>query len=198
MGVRLLIASHHLVVREGLVALLEAVEAKVQPVGTATSPEDVLAKLDSLCPDVVLLDMQLSNQRTTLTGQIKTRRPGTRVVILSPAFHDTEVCRELADGAEAVVPKTVDAPELIRTLLKVPSEGKNAGYRELRPEKDLSNRETDVLECVAHGMSNSEIAFALSVSLSTVKAHVEHILRKLGASDRASAVAKGFRRGLIE
>ncbi len=61
----------------------------------------------------------------------------------------------------------------------------------------LSSRQTDVLECISRGMNNAEIAFALSISRHTVRAHVEHIRQKLGAADRASAVATAFRRGLI-
>lgn len=184
-----------------MLELLGVVDADLDPVGTASSVEETLAKLQALVPDVVVLDMHLSGHaQTTLTEQIKTRRPGTRVIILSPSAHDSEICRELRDGAEAVVPKTVGAPELMHAILGPIRD--QSGAETLRgqrpPSYELSAREIDVLRCLAHGMTNSDIAFALTISVSTVKAHVEHILRKLGASDRANAVAKAFRRGLIE
>jgi DNA-binding NarL/FixJ family response regulator len=200
--VSVVIASAHPVMREGLLALLDAVGGGIEPIGTAASDGELLSLLQEVRPDVVLLDMQLcgESETPTLTRRIRTTHHDVRVLILSPMTQGPEVCRALDDGAGGVVSKTAEAPQLVDAIRYVAS---GEGCVDI-PNRDdfaafpLTSREVDVLECISRGMNNAETAFALSISPFTVRAHVEHILQKLDAPDRTGAVATALRRGLIQ
>jgi DNA-binding NarL/FixJ family response regulator len=204
-GIRVLIVDDHPVVREGFSQLFEFVDG-IEPVGTAAAGEEALALVDELEPDLVLLDMQLPGEDgAKVAGRIKSGHPGIRVVIFTGAPDELAMRRARAAGVDGILLKTMPVADLIAAI-KDAGEGRQVVDRDLmgllEPSEvgesaPLSDREVEVLELLAQGMTNKEIALALFISRATVKSHIENILRKLEASDRAGAVAEGFRRKLL-
>ena len=205
MGIRVLIVDDHPVVCEGFSQLFEYIDG-IDVVGTAGNGRDGMARIDMLVPDVVLLDLHLPDEDgATVAGRIRTRHPDVHVIIFTAGAEPAEVRRASAAGVDGVLLKTMPVNELIRAIRDV-ANGKDVVDRDLAgaltpPDATgavpLSERELDVLGLLAKGMTNKDVAAALFISRATVKSHIENILRKLQASDRAAAVAEGFRRGLL-
>jgi DNA-binding NarL/FixJ family response regulator len=206
MGIRVLIVDDHPVVREGFSQLFEFVDG-IEVVGTAATAEDGMQSIDMLVPDVVLLDLHLPDgDGATMAGRVRTRHPDVHVVIFTAGADPAEVRQASAAGVDGVLLKTMPVDELISAVRDV-AEGREVIDRDLAgsllaPDAGdgtvpLSEREVDVLGLLAKGMTNKDVAAALFISRATVKSHIENILRKLGATDRAGAVAEGFRKGLL-
>jgi len=205
MGIRVLIVDDHPVVCEGFSQVFEFVDG-IDVVGTAGTARDGMARIEMLVPDVVLLDLHLPDEvGATLAGRIRRRHPDVHVVIFTGGADPTDVRRASAAGVDVVLLKTMPVNELIRAIRDV-ANGKDVVDRDLAgalmpPDATgavpLSERELDVLGLLAKGMTNKDVAAALFISRATVKSHIENILRKLQVSDRAAAVAAGFRRGLL-
>lgn len=201
MAVRILIVDDHQLAREGLKAVLASEEFEI--VGEAASGEEAVSLAESLKPDVVLMDVRLG---PGIDGLEATRRIGaldlpSRVVMLSLHDMPAYVREALGAGAAGYVLKDASIAEL-RTAVNQVMAGHsvmplgliNAALREPQasPRKDeaialLTAREKEVLDLVAEGQTNKEIARVLTVSPATVKAHVERILAKLGVADRTQA-----------
>jgi DNA-binding NarL/FixJ family response regulator len=207
MGVRVLIVDDHPVVCEGFSQLFEFVDG-IDVVGTAGTGAQAMERIDMLVPDVVLLDLHLPDEDgAQVAARIGTRHPDVHVVIFTGGAESSEVRRARAAGVDGVLMKTMPVGDLIRAIRDV-ADGKEVVDRDLAgalfsADADtgrvpLSDRETEVLGLLAQGMSNKEVAAALFISRATVKSHIENILRKLEANDRAAAVAEGFRRGLLQ
>jgi DNA-binding NarL/FixJ family response regulator len=163
--------------------------------------------IDLLVPDVVLLDLHLPDEDgATVAARVRRRHPNVHIVIFTASAEPSEVRRATAAGVDGVIRKTMPVAELIRCIREV-VDGDKVLDADLAgvvysPDVDvetvpLSDREREVLALLARGMTNKDVAAALFISRATVKSHIENILRKLGASDRAGAVAEGFRRGLL-
>lgn len=206
MGVRVLIVDDHPVVCEGFSQLFEFVDG-IDVVGTAATGSQAIERIDMLVPDIVLLDLHLPDEDgAQVAARIATRHPDVRVVIFTGGAEPSEVRRARAAGVHGVLMKTMPVGDLIRAIREV-ADGKEVVDRDLAGALfaadaktgtvPLSERETEVLGLLAQGMSNKEVAAALFISRATVKSHIENILRKLEANDRAAAVAEGFRRGLL-
>jgi len=205
MGIRVLIVDDHPVVCEGFSQVFEFVDG-IDVVGTAGTARDGMARIEMLVPDVVLLDLHLPDEDgATLAGRIRRRHPDVHVVIFTGGADPTDVRRASAACVDGVLLKTMPVNELIRAIRDV-ANGKDVVDRDLAgalmpPDATgavpLSERELDVLGLLAKGMTNKDVAAALFISRATVKSHIENILRKLQVSDRAAAVAAGFRRGLL-
>jgi NarL family two-component system response regulator LiaR len=192
-------------VRDGFSQLFEFVDG-IEPVGTAAEGDEALASIARLSPDIVLLDMQLpGDDGATVARRIKQKHPDVRVVIFTGAPDEVAIRRARAAGVDGILLKTMPVAELIAALRET-ADGRQVIDRDLVgvlaiegnvTDTPLSEREIEVLELLAKGMTNKEIASALFISRATVKSHIENILRKLEASDRAGAVAEGFRRKLL-
>jgi DNA-binding NarL/FixJ family response regulator len=206
MGIRVLIVDDHPVVCEGFSQLFEFVDG-IDVVGTAASGHEGMERIDMLLPDVVLLDLHLPDDNgVVVAGRIRKRHPDVHVVIFTAGADPAEVRQASAAGVDGVLLKTMPVPELIRAIRDV-ADGKAVIDEDLAGalclpdagsgQVSLSARELDVLGLLSKGMSNKAVAAALFISRATVKSHIENILRKLQASDRAAAVAEGFRRGLL-
>jgi len=202
-----LIVDDHPIVREGFTQLFEFVDG-IDVVATAATAREGLESIDMLVPDVVLLDLHLPDaDGATLAGRVRMRHPDVHVVIFTAGAEPSEVRQATAAGVDGVLLKTMAVDQLIHSIREVAD-----GQRVLDPDLagaaysadvdagsvPLSQREIDVLALLAQGMTNKDVAAALFIARATVKSHIENILRKLGASDRAAAVAEGFRRGLLE
>ncbi|MEQ8787014.1 MAG: response regulator transcription factor [Pirellulaceae bacterium] len=210
MAIKLLIADDHEVVRCGLRSLVEGTDIEVAE--EATSGEEAIKKAVETEVDVVLLDIRMPDgDGLNALGRIKLDRPNLPVLILSTYDNPTYVARAVALGAAGYVLKGAGRDALLDAIRKAAA-GESAWTRdELRRvtgalatprlnadvEVPLTQRESEVLRQLALGLTNKEIAQALHISYETVKEHVQHILRKVGVSDRTQAAVWAVRKGLV-
>ncbi len=210
MSIKLLIADDHEVVRYGLRSLMA--DTDIEIVGEATTGEQAIKMAMESNPDVVLLDIRMPNgDGLNALGRLKLERPELAVLMLSTYDNPTYVARAVALGAAGYVLKGADREKLLDSIHKA-ARGESAWTRdELRRvtgalatprlnadvEVPLTQRESEVLRQLALGLTNKEIAQALHISYETVKEHVQHILRKVGVSDRTQAAVWAVRKGLV-
>ncbi len=208
--IRLLVADDHEVVRCGLRTLLEGTEIEVvAEVGTGEAAIKYALENDV---DVVLLDIRMPDgDGLNALGRIKLEKPDLPIVMLSTFDNPTYVARAVALGAAGFLLKGGTREQLIDTIRKAAA-GESAWTRdELRRvtgalatprltadvEVPLTQRESEVLRQLAYGLTNKEIAQALHISYETVKEHVQHILKKIGVSDRTQAAVWAVRKKLV-
>lgn len=213
-SIRVLLAEDHRIVREGTRQLLEQAGDLVI-VGEAENGRQAVDMTAELLPDVVVMDgrMPVLNGLEA-TRAIKERHPGVRVLILSAYESDQYVFPALEAGADGYLLKTSSGQELARAIRRV-----YRGQSVLDPQitgrvveqvtarrppradatmvEALSERELEVLQVVAAGKSNKEIADRLSISVYTVQVHLRNIYGKLGVASRTEAVTVALRRGWI-
>jgi DNA-binding NarL/FixJ family response regulator len=214
MSIKVLIADDHTLVRQGIRQYLE-MAGDIEVTDEASDGGEVLAlleKADSL-PDVALIDLRMPGMDGVETcRRIREQFPDIEVVMLS-AYDDRQfVVESVRAGARGYVLKTRDAEDLIQTVRLVASgnlvidphlvvalaeELSQVKERNRRAET-LTARELEVLQLLAFGRTNREIADELELSPDTVKTHLTHIFEKLGESDRTAAVAEALRRHLIK
>ena len=210
MTIRVLLADDQRVVREGLgmlVGLLEGIEL----VATAADGEEALALAAEHNPDVVLMDLRMPR----MDGIEAIRRlaaRGTSSIALTTYADDASVLGALRAGARGYLTKDAGADE-IRAAVEAVARGEavldpaiqhhvlaavSAPAEPSAPETrdDLTPREVEVLQLIAEGLTNAEIAERLVVSAATVKSHVNHIFSKIGARDRAQAVVYAYTNGI--
>lgn len=208
--IKLLIADDHEVVRSGLKVLLADTDIKI--VGeVATGATAVKFALEHDI-DVALLDIRMPDgDGLTSLGRIKLDKPDLPILILSTFDNPTYVARAVALGASGYLLKGCTRDDLIKAI-HIAVAGESAWTREeLRRvtgalatprltadiEVPLTQRESEVLKQLAHGLTNKEIAQTLKISYETVKEHVQHILRKVGVSDRTQAAVWAVRKELV-
>lgn len=210
MAIRLLIADDHLVVRTGLKSLVASTEIEV--IGEASSGGECVRLAEQLQPDVVLLDIRMPDgDGLNALSRLKLEKPNLPVLVFSTYDNPTYVARAVALGANGYLSKGASGDELV-TAIRTVSKGENAWTRdELRRvtgalatprlasdiDVPLTQRESEVLRQLSYGLTNKEIAQSLHISYETVKEHVQHILRKLGVSDRTQAAVWAVRKGLV-
>ena len=208
--IKLLIADDHEVVRSGLKSLLAGTEIKVvAEVGSGAEAVKYALESD---PDVVMLDIRMPDgDGLTALGRIKLDKPEIPILILSTFDNPTYVARAVALGANGYLLKGCTREELLAAI-RTAAAGESAWTRdELRRvtgalatprltadvEVPLTQRESEVLRQLAYGLTNKEIAQTLHISYETVKEHVQHILRKIGVSDRTQAAVWAVRKELV-
>ena len=210
MAVSVLIADDHEVVRLGLKNLLQGSQCEV--IAEATTGEQALELVATKKPDLVILDVRmLGGDGLYVLGRIKLDRPELPIILLSTYDNPTYVARAVALGASGYVLKS-DTRERLLQSIDTAMRGESAWTREeLRRvtgalatprlqtdvEVPLTQRESEVLKQLANGLTNKEIALSLNISYETVKEHVQHILRKIGVSDRTQAAVWAVRKGLL-
>ncbi|MEU6457776.1 response regulator transcription factor [Streptomyces sp. NPDC047065] len=202
--VRILVCDDHVVVRAGLLALLDSAPG-IEVVGEAGTGEEALALAGRLAPDVVLMDLQLGEG---IDGVETTRRltaaPVTgsggrtpHVLVLTTYDTDADITRAIEAGATGYLLKA-ERPEELFAAIHAAAQGRTAlsgpvASRVManmrRPRPSLTDRERDILAQLATGLGNREIARALFISEATVKTHLRRIYDKLGVDTRAGAVA---------
>lgn len=205
--IRIVVIDDHPVVREGLVAMLED-EAEFRVVGEAGSAEEALRLVAATRPDVVLLDLELPGMSgLEAIPALNEAHPEAALLVLTAYDTDERVLGAIRAGARGYLLKGASL-EAIARAIRVVHAGEsyldpriaNKVLAELRPHKHtttLSDREREVLRLVAEGLANKQIAQSLGVTERTVKYHVTSILNKLGAENRAHAVALAAQRGLL-
>lgn len=219
--VKILVVDDHTIVREGTAKMLELL-GDFQVVGQASGAREALDKVRTLTPDVVLMDIKMPGiNGIEATRLIKQDHPEVEVLILSMYDEDEYVVEAVKAGATGYLLKDASQEDLARAIRVVHGGGslvqpalarrvlKEFAHlaRESAPTsaparqnllRELSEREIEVLRCVADGKSNKEVAEILVISEKTVKAHLRSIFRKLEVGDRAQAVAQAMRKGLVE
>ena len=214
----LLVDDHHLVV-EGLRAVLST-DPEIEVIGEARSGREAVRAVELLKPDVVLMDIRMPDgDGIFATRQVKQASPTTSVIMLTMYENPEYLFDAVKAGARGYVLKDVSGPDLLEAIHTVVDGGSLLNQevvgkflRQLAadaqtpppgplqagvgPER-LTPRELEVLQLIAGGLSNKEIGARLSVSVATVKTHLEHILQKLQVSDRTQAAVQAVTRGLL-
>jgi len=202
--IRVMMVDDHPLLSEGLATVIK-IQHDMLPVGQASSGREAIKRLNECRPDVTLMDLRLPDMSgIDAMIAIRSKFLEARYIILTTFAGDAEIQRALEAGARASVLKTMlpnDLVDVIRQVhagkKKIPSE--IAAYlAEHYSDEQLTPREVDILRQLAGGNRNRDIAEKLFIAEETVKAHLKHIMEKLGANDRTEAVAIGARRGIIQ
>lgn len=204
--IRLVLADDHPVVREGLAAILGRF-GDLQVVGLAADGLEAIELALGLRPDVVLCDLRMPGaDGAEVARRLRAEAAGTAVLILSTFDDAPGILAALTAGARGYLLKDAPPPDIRRaiveavrghTVLHPAVAGTVARLRGESAGQQLTAREAEVLLLLAAGLSNKEIATRLGLGESTVKTHLAHVFRKLGASDRVQAVTEGMRRGYL-
>jgi len=202
--IRVLCVDDHPLLREGIAALVKS-QRDMKLVAEAGSGREALLSFREHRPDVTLMDLRLPDMSGIDTMiAIRSEFPDARILMLTTFEGDVEIRRALEAGARGYMLKSMPPRDLIEGIRQV-----HAGKKRIPPEvgshlaehmgeEGLTAREVEVLQHIAGGNRNQDIAQQLFISEETVKVHVKHIMEKLGASDRTEAVAIGIRRGIIQ
>jgi two-component system, NarL family, response regulator len=201
--VTVVLVDDHPVVREGLCAMISA-ETDIQVLTEAGTGAQALAIIPKFRPAVVVMDLLLPDMSgSEVIRRICCSSSDTAFLVLTTVVGDEEIYRAIEAGARGYLFKDMARKELIQAIRAV-AKGQRyipapVGSRiaENLPRPGLTEREVEVLQSVAAGLKNKEIAYNLRISEATINAHVKHILEKLNASDRTQAVTKALRRGII-
>ncbi len=214
MPISVVIADDHSLVRQGLRRYLE-MAGDIEVLGEASNGTEVLRMIENGTgePDIVLLDIRMPEMDGLETARrIRVGHPNVGIIILT-AYDDRQfVVEAVRAGARGYVLKARDAEHLIQTVRLVAggnmvidpqlvvalAEELSVASERDRKAETLTAREVEVLQLLAFGHTNKDIAEQLFISPDTVKTHLEHIFEKLGTSDRTAAVAEALRRRLIE
>ncbi|WP_047866450.1 response regulator [Rubrobacter aplysinae] len=206
MSIRILICDDHMVVRAGLRGLVSE-EPGMEVVGEAADGEEAVALAGRLKPDVVLMDLRMPHMDgVTAISRIKADYPSIHAIVLTTYESDADIVKAIDRGATGYLLKNAPSEELFGAI-RAAAEGKpllspavtaRLMNRVRGPaEEALSTREIEVLELVARGTSNKEIAKELWITETTVKTHMAHIFEKLGVTDRTAAVTVALRRQIL-
>ena len=213
-NVKILIVDDHTIVRQGLRALLEAQEGFIV-VGEAENGREAVKKAQELSPDVVIMDIAMPILNgLEATRQIKRVLPDSKVVALTMYNDEEYVFQILKAGASGYLIKETATNELINAINSVRAGNpffspqisrkimesylKEDEEKKVRGESDkLTNREKEVLQLIAEGYTNNEIANLMNISVKTVETHRAHIMSKLDIHDVAGLIKYAIRKGLV-
>ncbi len=209
--VRLVVVDDHVLFRRGLISLLTDVP-EFQVVGEAGDGRSALAVIESSSPDIILLDVNMPVMDGIQTVQeLRERKCKLPILMLTISQQEDDLLGALSAGANGYLLKDTEPEELRRsinlmvdgksilspdvtgTVLRALTHGPSSGGN-----NPLSDRELEVLACLAEGMTTNQIGSQLFISENTVKTHIRHILEKLEASNRTEAVSKAIQMGLIQ
>jgi DNA-binding NarL/FixJ family response regulator len=201
--IRVLSIDDHPLVREGLAALIND-QTDMKIVGQASTGRDGIKLYHELQPDIALMDVRLPDMSgIDAMITLRSESPDARIIIVTSSEGDVEMQRALEGGARGYMLKSMPPAELLDAIRRV-----HAGKKAIPPEiasqlaihlsdEVLTAREVEILQQVAEGNRNRDIAERFFISEGTVKVHIKHIMEKLGANDRTQAITIAVRRGII-
>jgi DNA-binding NarL/FixJ family response regulator len=201
--IRVLCADDHRLMREGI-ARIVGVQPDMTVVAQASDGEQAVAQFLQFQPDVTLMDLEMPKMNGVQAIQaIRGHQPNARIVVLTMYHGDEDIHRAVVAGAMGYLLKDTLPDDLIRVIRDV-----HSGRRAIPPEiaavleqrasqPTLTFRESQVLELLATGKRNKEIAAALGISGDTASAHIKSIFQKFNVHDRTAALAEALRRGII-
>ena len=201
--IRVFVVDDHQVVRMGLKTMLESTE-DINVVGVAASAQEAIEQLSGVIVDVLLTDLRMAGMSgEEMIALLKKEYPNLRCAVLTNYHSDEDVFRAMKAGAMAYILKTAPMENVIDAIRTV-----HAGERSIPPHiaqqlaqralrNEISVREREILQLVAQGMKNKEIADKLCISEFTARNHVISLLDKLGSRDRTEATAVAIKRGLV-
>lgn len=208
--IKVLLVDDHEMVRLGVSTYL-SIQPDIEVVGEASDGQEGVEKALSLRPDVILMDLVMDNMDgITATKEILAQWPQSKILIITSYIDDEKVFPALQAGASGYLLKTSSAQEIAEAIRKtivgervieeeVSEKIQNQDYaNQFFLYEELTNREREVLDLIAQGKSNQEIAEILFITLKTVKTHVSNILSKLDVEDRTQAAIYAFRHGLVK
>lgn len=214
--IRLLIVDDHTLFREGLLAIFLAV-SDIEVVGEAASGEEAIEKAAQINPHVILMDIQMGEMNgIEATTRILERMPDTKIIMLTMIEDSDSLFTAMMAGARGYVLKGADKSEVLRTIRAIASgdllfsaaiaNRVSDHFRNLNrvqslqpmavPFPELSERELEVLDRIARGLNNYEIATQLNITVKTVSNHISNIFSKLQVADRAQAIIRAREAGL--
>jgi len=201
--IRAVIADDHPVVREGLRALVNS-QQDMNVVGEAANGQQAVEQFLLHLPDILLLDLRMPEMNAIeAIHAILEKVPEARIIVLSTYNLDEDIYRSLKAGAKAYLLKDSPREQLLESIRSVhagllsisPSIGVRLAARLRGP--DLTDREVDITRLVVAGKTNKEIGASLKITEGTVKVHISHVLKKLGAGGRADAIRIALERGIV-
>jgi DNA-binding NarL/FixJ family response regulator len=211
MTIRLLLADDHDLLKLGFRTLL-ADHQDVEIVAELSSGEEAFRAVAVFDPDLVVLDVRMAGgDGLNCLGRLKLEYPDLPVLMISTYDNPTYVARAVALGASGYLLKSSSGKEIVEAIRTVAA-GETAWKRDalrrmtgalatprlnVDVEVPLTQRESEVLQQMAQGLTNKEIAQVLEISYETVKEHVQHVLRKVGVADRTQAAVWAVRNGLV-
>lgn len=204
--IRLVIVDDHPVVRDGLRGMLES-QPDFEVVGEASDGEEAVRTVNLLSPEIVLMDLRMPvMDGVAALREIKASNSQVQVLVLTTYDSDADILPAIEAGATGYLLKDTSREDLYaairaagrgEAILSPGVAARLIGQMRAPAEQKLSIRELEVLQLVAEGDSNREIASRLHISQATVKSHLIHIFDKLGVSDRTAAVTAALRRGIL-
>ncbi len=211
-NIRILIVDDHFIIREGMRLIFNTIP-EIDLVGEAANGQEALTQVYALSPDVVLMDLQMPiMDGITAIENLRASHPDLAIIILTTYKENDLMLRGLKAGARGYLLKDTDRETLIdtiqaaasgKTLLKPEILQQVLDFQQDQPTQEtetenlLSEREHEVLQLVAEGARNKEIAYQLNITERTVKAHLSHIFQKLNVDSRAAAVAAAAKLGIL-
>lgn len=201
---KILIADDHALVRMGLAAILET-DPGLHVVGDAEDGREAVSKASALKPDVILMDVVMPEMDgAAATAEIIAARPQTKVIILTSFVEADGIARALEAGAHGALLKTIDHHELVDAIRRVVA-GETVVSPEIRkmlkaspPVRPLTERQKSILDSMTRGLTDADIALQLNLSTNSVREHVTAIYAKIGAANRAEAVAIALHKHLLQ
>jgi DNA-binding NarL/FixJ family response regulator len=201
---RILIVDDHAILRMGLASLLSS-KKDIKVVGDATNGPEGIRRAIELKPDVVVMDLMMPGMGgAEATARLLEKAPDAKVLIITTFDTSDGIDRALKAGARGAIMKNCDFEELVDALRTVASGGSYIAPDVKRlfsndpPAITLSPRQREMLQSIARGLSNPEIAKQFGISIYVVKEHIAALFAKIGAANRSEAVAIAMRKDLID
>lgn len=219
---KILLVDDHLIFRRGVASILTSTKAtgQIELIGEASDGHEAIEQARKLKPDLVLMDIHMPRMDGIQAArQIKAELPGVKIVMLTVSDDDQDLFNAIKSGADGYLLKNLSSNELLEALKSIqageaaissplatrilkemarPTTAASATRTSPKDKEILTDRELEVLNMASRGLTNKEIASALTIAENTVKNHMRNVLEKLHFQNRTQAVAYALREGLVD